>query len=155
MLNIDVLHQALHSSLLVNCFPDICSPFNVIQYRCIDRELSHSVSWLTCPVFLASREGVGERRERVDAAFICSVHLSCLVGRRCPGCAEMGDADSAQCNGRGQFRLEDRKRGRERNPGRERNLGASGSRVSSLISVNLDLPAVCLGCCEGQETRRL
>lgn len=59
---------------------------------------------------------MGERRERVDAAFICSVHLHCLVGRRCPGCAETADAGSAQCNGRDQLRLGDQERDCERNP---------------------------------------
>lgn len=55
--NIDVLHQALDSRLLVNCFPDICFPFNVIQYLCIDQDLSHSTSWLTCPR-ISSEQGM-------------------------------------------------------------------------------------------------
>lgn len=59
---------------------------------------------------------MGERRERVDATFMCGVHLQCLFGRQCPGCTEMGDAGSAQSDGRGQLRLEDQEQGRERNP---------------------------------------
>lgn len=149
--NIDVLHQALDSRLLVNCFPDICSPFNVIQYRCIDRDLSHSVSWLACTARVPSEQGRSGWAARKGR---CRVYLQCpsaLSGweavpwlrrdGRCRLCTVQWER-SAQTGGPGA--------GLQKEP-----KGASGSQVSSLTSVNLDLPAICLGCCEGQDTQWL
>lgn len=67
--------QSLDLRLSVNYFPGICFAFNGIQYRSIDQGLSHSVSWLNCPMFLANREWRCEWWEGIRVTFVCSVYL--------------------------------------------------------------------------------